>query len=418
LRASALVVLAFLLCVRAASAAWEFGGHAKAQSSFQLFDPDEIGALLVGEHVYLNTGDLRLNTAFRHSAWDVTAQAQGFVLQGNLLEARGDPRASDLGSSLFPLPDPSDSHQVLDLSWTLTEGETHLVFGRMDRLSVGFTQGKVALRLGRQALTWGNGLVFQVLDLFNPFPPNAVDKEYKPGSDMFMAQLLFSNGDDLQGIVVPRRVDRSQPLTAAESSAALRWGHLQGSFQIELVGAQHYGDAIGGLGVSGNLVGGVWRFDLSLSSTDGGAVTSLVLNFDRSWVWGGRNLYGFLEYFRNGFGETSFDQPLEDMDPRLLERLQRGELFSLGRDELASGLRFEWTPLTSLEPTVLVSLHDPSAYLLLHLHHDWRENLVFDAGVQLGFGDHGTEYGGVFSSGLGTWLAPGRTFWARISRYF
>jgi hypothetical protein len=419
LRTSGLLVVALLVGVRTASAGWEFGGHAKGQSSFQLFDPDEIGTLLVGEHVYLNTGDLRLNTAFRHSAWDVTAQAQAFALQGNLLEARGDPRVGDLGSSLFPLPDPSDSHQVLDLSWTLTEGTTHLVFGRMDRLSLGFTQGRVALRVGRQALSWGNGLVFQVLDLFNPFPPNAVDKEYKPGSDMFTAQWLFSNGDDLQGIVVPRRADRSQPLTAAESSAALKWRHLQGSVQVELVGARHYGDTIGGLGVSGNLVGGVWRLDLSLSSADGGGpVTSLVLNFDRSWVWGGRNLYGFLEYFRNGFGATSFDQGLEGMDPRLLDRLRRGDLFSLGRDELASGLRFEWTPLTRLEPSVLVSLHEPSAYLLLHLHHDWRENLVLDAGVQLGFGHHGTEYGGVYSSDLGTWLAPGRTIWARISQYF
>jgi hypothetical protein len=419
LKTAGVVAAVLLVSVQTASAGWEFGGHAKGQTSFQLFDPDEIGALLVGEKVYLNTGDFRLNTAFRHGAFDVTAQGQLFVLQGNLLEARNDPRLGDLGSSLFPLPDPSDSHQALDLSWTMTEGDSHLVFGRMDRLSVGFTQGPLALRLGRQALSWGNGLVFQVLDLFNPFPPNAVDKEYKPGSDMLTAQWLFSNGDDLQGIAVPRRADRSQPLTAAESSAALKWRHLQGSLQIELLGSRHYRDTVAGLGLSGNLAGGVWRLDLAESFThEGAAVTSLLVNYDRSWVWAGKNLYGFVEYFRNGFGETSFDQGIEALDPRLLDRLRRGELFSLGRDELAGGLRFEWTPLTRLEPTVLVDLHDPSAYLLLHLHHDWRQNLVLDAGVQLGLGGHATEYGGVYSSELDTYLAPGRTFWARITQYF
>jgi hypothetical protein len=419
LRTTGILAAAVLALVPAAGAGGELGGHVKGQPSLQLFDPDEIGALVVGETVYLSTGDVRLNTALRRGAWDVTAQGQLFVLQGNLLEARNDPRLGELGSSLFPLPDPSDSRQALNLSWTLSEGGSHLIFGRMDRLSVGFTRGPLALRLGRQALSWGNGLVFQVLDFFNPFPPNAVDKEYKPGSDMLTAQWLFSNGDDLQGIVVPRRADRTEPLRAAQSSAALKWRHFQGSVQIELLGARHYRDTIAGLGLSGNLAGGVWRLDVTQTFThDGDAVTSLLLNFDRSWVWAGKNFYGFVEYLRNGFGETSFDQGLEGLDPRLLDRLARGEVFNLGRDELAGGLRFEWTPLTALESTVLVNPRDPSAYLLLHVHHDWREDLVLDAGVQLGFGAHATEYGGVYSSELDTYLAPGRTFWARISRYF
>ena len=419
MKAAGILAAAFLAAVPGGAGDWTLGGHAKGQSSLQLFAPDEVGALLVGETVYLNTGDFRLKAGFRHDAWDVDAQGQLFVLQGNLLEARGDPRLGDLGSSLFPLPDPSDSRQVLDLNWTISEGDSHLVFGRIDRLAVGYTRGALSLRLGRQALSWGNGLVFQVLDLFNPFPPNAVDKEYKPGSDMLSAQWLFSNGDDLQGIVVPRRADRSQPVTADESSAALKWRHLHGSVQLELLGARHYRDTIAGISLSGNLVGGAYRVDFSESFTrDADAVTSLLVNFDRSWVWGGKNLYGFAEYFRNGFGQTSFDQGLEGLDPRLLDRLARGEVFNLGRDELAAGLRFEWTPLTRLEPTVLVNPRDPSAYVLLHLHHDWSENLSLDAGVQVGLGPHATEYGGVYSSELDTYLAPGRTFWARVARYF
>jgi hypothetical protein len=402
-----------------ASAGWQLGGHAKGQFSFQLFRPDEIGALLVGEDVYLNTGDFRLNTLYRRGAWDVTAQGQLFVLQGNLLEARGDPRAGDLGSSLFPLPDPSDAQQVFDLSWTISEGDSHLLFGRMDRLSVGFTEGPLAARVGRQALSWGNGLVFQVLDLFNPFPPNALDTEYKPGSDMLTAQWLFTNGDDLQGVVVPRRADRSQPLEAAESSAALKWRHVGSAVQVELLGARHYQDTVFGTGLSGNLAGGVVRLDLAETFTHpGGAVTSLVLDFDRSWTWAGRNLYGFGEYFRNGFGETSLRQGIEGLPPPLVERLVRGELFSLGRDEIAIGARLEWTALTTLETTTLVNLHDLSTYLLFRVHHDWRENLGLDAGVQVGLGGRVTEYGGVWSSDLDTWVVPGRTFWARVTQYF
>lgn len=413
------VVAALIVSAGSARAGWELGGHAKGQFSWQLFDPDEIGALLVGDNVRLATGDFRLNASWHQGSWDVTGQGQIFVFQGNLLRARGDPRLRELGSSLVPLAEPSDSRELLDLSHTFSEGKSHLVFSRMDRLSVGYTRGSLALRLGRQALSWGNGLVFQVLDLFNPFPPDALDKEYKPGDDMLAAQWLFSNGDDLQGIVVPRRADRSLPLTEAESSAALKWRHLHGSYQIELLGAEHYRDTIVGLGLTGNAGGGVWRVDLTQSFTQNGStVTSLVSNYDRSWILAERNLYGFVEYFRNGFGETGFAQGLEGLDPRLQERLRRGEIFSLGRDEFAGGLRIEWTPLTSLESTVLIDPSGPSAYLLPHLHHELRQDLGVDAGVQLNLGGRGTEYGGVYSSELGAYLAPGRTLWVRMARYF
>ena len=127
----------FLAGISNAFADWEFGGHAKGQFSFQLFEPEEIGAVAVGEKVYLNTGDVRLNTAYRRGPWDVKAQGQLFILQGNLLKARSDHGISALGSYLFPLPDPSDSKQVLDLSWTLSEGDSHLLFGHIDRCPAG-----------------------------------------------------------------------------------------------------------------------------------------------------------------------------------------------------------------------------------------------------------------------------------------
>jgi hypothetical protein len=45
-------------------------------------------------------------------------------------------------------------------------------------------------------------------------------------------------------------------------------------------------------------------------------------------------------------------------------------------------------------------------------------SVSLDAGVQVGLGPHSTEYGGVYSSDLDTYLAPGRALWARVARYF
>ena len=33
--------------------------------------------------------------------------------------------------------------------------------------------------VGRQAVTWGNGLIFNPMDLFNPFSPVDIERDYK-----------------------------------------------------------------------------------------------------------------------------------------------------------------------------------------------------------------------------------------------
>jgi hypothetical protein len=173
-----------------------------------------------------------------------------------------------------------------------------------------------------------------------------------------------------------------------------------------------------GLGLTGNLGGGVWRLDLAHTFLGGGGgAFSLVANLDRSWLWGERNAYGYLEVFRNGFGEPSLEGPLEAFDPELLERLERGELFNLGRHELAAGLRLDWTPRLTFEPVVLLGLDDGSALAQLKLRYDWLQDLLIDAGIQAGIGPGGSEYGGV-PTASGLLLAPGQRLWIRLSRYY
>ena len=55
-----------------------------------------------------------------------------------------------------------------------------------------------AVTVGRQAVSWGSGIVFQPLDPFNPFAPTAVDRDYKAGDDLVLIERLFDNGHDAQ----------------------------------------------------------------------------------------------------------------------------------------------------------------------------------------------------------------------------
>jgi hypothetical protein len=420
LRRAAVVILACLSAAPAAAGdAPEVHGYVKLQSTLRLFHDDDLGSTVAGSHPTDGKLDLRLDIAWRSARWDVVVDPELVAADGDSVRASRDPATGPFAALLLGVPQPGDQHQWLDLDRTFSSGGSHLVFGRFDRLSVGYTGDRFVMRLGRQALSWGGGLVFQVLDLFNPFPPTVIDTDYKPGTDMVTTQWLLPGGDDLQAILVPRRPSPGSALTADASSLAIKWHHVASGSEVELMAARHYGDSIAGGGVTGNLGGGVWRLNVTTTAlSEGGLITSLLANLDHSWVWGARNVYGFAEYFRNGFGVASLDRSVLTLPTALLDRVERGELFNLGRDELAAGLQVEWTPRLTFEPTAICDLNDFSSMLLVRAGFDWLQSLRLDAGLQTTVGRRGTEYGGVKVATANEFLTPGRLFWVRLSRYF
>lgn len=399
-------------------------GHVKLQLSAHLFRRGDLAAL-DGRSLADALEDARLEVESRPGRWDLVAHLEVIGVEGDSPRLLADPRLAGLGADLLGLPVVSDERAWLDLDRTVSATGSRLLVARLDRLSVGYTGDHLVLRLGRQALTWGDGLLFQVLDLFNPFPPNAADTEYKPGTDMLSGQWLFRSGDDLQLLVVPRRGRAGGPVEASASSLAAQWHHLAGGREVRLLAARHFDDTVVGTGLTGDLLGGVWRLDATYTSpaAGGGGVVSAVANLDHSWVWGGKNVYGFAELYRNGFGLARLDAGLPALGPALLTRLERGEVFTLGRDEFAAGARIDVTPLTSLEPTLIANAHDGSGLALVHLRQDLSQALRLDAGLQLPWGGRRSEYGGIstlpsLTPSGGPFLAPGRWLWVRLSRYF
>jgi len=144
---------------------------------------------------------------YRRGRIDVTLNGQLFLLAGDTVAAARSGAAGTDGAYLLGPPGLDDASQWLDLTARTWMGDRAELIARLDRASIGYTGDRLVVRLGRQALSWGNGLVFQVLDLFNPFPPNVLDTDYKPGRDMLTTQWRLPWGD-LQAIVVPgERVD-------------------------------------------------------------------------------------------------------------------------------------------------------------------------------------------------------------------
>lgn len=285
--------------------AWTLGGHIKYQFTYTDYRADDLAAVLGDDRARDHDVDIRLKAEKRTGPWDFVAHYEVLAVSGDTLEARRRMAVLGLPAAGTAMGLPDDRRQLFDLTDEITDRERRAAVHRLDRLSVGHRTPRQALRFGRQVISWGNGLVFHPLDFVNPFSPIAIDKDYKTGDDMFYGQWRLGEWDDVQVIILPRRDPATHRLRGDQSSYAAKLRTRAGGFDLDLIAARHFDENLVGLGVVRSAGGAVWRLDAGYADLrNGGGAFSLVTNLDYSWMWGGKNVYGYVEYFRNGVGTT------------------------------------------------------------------------------------------------------------------
>ena len=162
------------------------------------------------------------------------------------------------------------------------------------------------------------------------------------------------------------------------------------------------------------------RGDITLTDGQDDWVTSLVVNWSYSWVWGAHNVSAVVEYFYSGFGLRESDYTPEKLrqDTDLVDRLARGELFTLGRNYLAGSLLVELTPLVNVTPNMFINLGDGSVLTQLVLQWDLAQNWQMLAALSVPLGDRGTEYGGLETGVDDLTLETGPSLFAQVAWYF
>ena len=410
------VLLPLLLCapVQAAIPGLD-GGHTKMRWLTSTYPDDSVFEQIVGASAQDQGADLRLKFSAGRNRLDIKADYQLLGQFGDSLEF---PREFQ-GLLLSPPPVPSDDRRWWDLTDEISEGNSHLVVQRLDRLNVAYSGDKVVVRFGRQAVSWGNGLIYTPMDFLNPFDPAAVDTEYKVGDDMLYVQYLLDSGNDWQFVSVQRR-DEDGDNTSEVSSTALKFHGFGLQWEYDLLLAEHYNEFIAGAGAVINVGESVVRGDITLTDGQDDWETSLVLNWSYSWVWGGHNVSAVTEYFHNGFGLRESDYTPEKIreDTDLVDRLARGELFTLGRDYLAGSLLVEVTPLVNITPNLFINLGDGSALAQLVLQWDLAQNWQLLGALTAPLGSTGTEYGGLETGVDDLTLEVGPSLFAQIAWYF
>jgi hypothetical protein len=287
----------------------------------------------------------------------------------------------------------NDDRRLMDLTDTIVDEDSYFLVQRLDRLSLALMPSWGSIKIGRQAITWGNGFVFNPFDLFNPFSPTAIDRDYKIGDDMINVQSSIPKIGDLQGLYVARRDPDSDSVTTDQASLAGKLHVAAGTTEFEFMGAKHFEDYVAGVGTTGYLGDAAWRVDGTWTFLDDDEdYLSAVANMDYSWIWFDKNFYGFVEYYFNGLGKDDYQDAV--LDPAIAERVARGELFALGRNYLSGHIQLELHPLFKVFFTSINNVEDPSGILQPYATWDIAQNLQLTGGVNVSYGAQGTEYGG------------------------
>lgn len=408
-----LVALLLVTCSARAELVQFNSGHIKGQYQLGTYPDDSLLRELVGTPTHDINGDLRLLVGGNKDRFDWKADYQLVARSGDTLALN---RALQ-GSFLAPGADLNDDRRLMDLTHTISDHDDYVLVHRLDRLHAGYTGDQAVVRVGRQAISWGNGLIYNPVDFFNPFDPAAVDKEYKSGDDMLYGQYLQNSGNDFEFVWVSRR-DENGNTGSDVNTQTLKYHAFIGAGELDLVAARHYEDDIISAGGLSNLGGAIVRGDALLTHTDVDTYASAVINLSYSWMGFGKNMSGVIEYFFNGMGlqESNYDQL--EQHPDLTERLRRGELFTIGRHYLAGGLSIEVTPLFMFTPNMFFNMGDGSGLVQLVGQYDLAQNWQILMAGNLPFGSNGSEFGGLDTPQTDLQFSTGPSLFAQVAFYF
>ncbi len=249
------------------------------------------------------------------------------------------PEAADLSFSLF-----EDAEEAGEMS----------VHTRTDRLWLGLSVPHLDLRIGRQPLSFGKGMMFTPMDLVNPFSPAVVDSEYKPGIDSVRADVYWGMANQVTvAAAYAGSWDLDGLVFAAYGQTTLGvWdlGAFAGVIHRDLVGGVAVAGSVGPVGIQGELTVTLppekMDQDPFVRAVVGGTLRPTMKT----------SLAGELYLQTNGAAEPD-DYLRQYLDPRY----ERGELWAVGRYYAGLSVSQELTPTLFGSLFGLVNLADPSA---------------------------------------------------------
>ncbi len=261
----------------------------------------------------------------------------------------------------------------------------------IDRLNLRWDRPGFRLTFGRQAISLGVNYFWPVLDLFAPFPPQRIDRDYKPGVDAVRVTVPLGDFSEVEVIAAALGDRTPDDLSLASfgrfhrelgESASIDFGYLVGSVHRDLVLGGFFAADVCGTGLRGELAwtrpvcddavalprfacGGFWRATVGVDRLLGPRLTLVA---EAGW---------------NGFG---VGDPAEYALLADADRVRRGEVVSPGRWYAGLSLAWQAHPLVAVSGAVLTNRDDGSTLFQPGLTWSMSDRISLVAGVVVGGG--------------------------------
>jgi hypothetical protein len=281
---------------------------------------------------------------------------------------------------ILSVGDAASLYRYTPLAWDIESTADFLWVQEFDRLAATLSVGDLDFIFGRQAITWGTGRFWQPTDLFSPFGPLQVDREFKAGNDA--ARLALALNDFTQVEVVWAFGEDADP---DRSAGAGKFKTLVKDYDLSVLGGWVQTDVVAGGDFAGDLGStgiGLHGEVLFSHVEDPPDYLDFLVGLDYRFPGKGPYLLG--EYYYYGAGAANpegLNQVLGDN-----RILSRGTLL-LGRHNLGLGASYEILPILTGMFNVLLNLTDPSAILNPVLEYSVADNAVATAGCTIPLGE-------------------------------
>ena len=231
--------------------------------------------------------------------------------------------------------------RIEPLVWRVNESAKATWRHEIDRANAQVHVRRADLTFGRQAIGWGRGVMFTAIDLFAPFSPLEVDREWRSGVDAARADIKLTDRSSID--LVGAFGD-----TLDRSAFAARARGYAGNVDVEVAGGRRGQDLFAGV-TSSSAVG-----DAEVHGE--AAAFRVPSGIDHDVVWKvvvggsyrfpvGAGILAYAEYHYSGFGAEQAEEILALLTtPTFLGRFVRGDMQILSRHAVGVTGSYEASP--------------------------------------------------------------------------
>ena len=292
-----------------------------------------------------------------------------------------------------------DSPRFLDMEAEMPlAGQQRMAHG-IDRLFLRASSSYVEFEVGRIALSWGTGRIWNPTDMWSPFSPTQIDKEEKRGVDLAHLTFQIPKVGSLEGVFAPLDTEHHNQMRMDDSAAGGRLRFNIGEYDISVMSGYFATDTVAGFDFSGYIKDAGFRGEATYTVVNRKdherdyirAVLSVDYGFAAAW-----NPYLLFEYYFNGMGEPDPDDYLDRYaDTSVQRQVSMGRSFSLGQDYMSLMTTLQPHPLVTMALQPLMNIDDQSFFIHFNVRYSVLDFVDIMAGTNLFFGKDNSEFGGI-----------------------